>query len=85
MGIEAVQRRDKRVRYFATVELTNVLELEKNAGKQCQIAHKLMRVDLLILGELGYLPFSQTGDALLDRVAHHCKNNKKESFKDDRR
>jgi DNA replication protein DnaC len=33
-GIEAVQRRGKRVRYFSTVGLTNALELEKNAGKQ---------------------------------------------------
>ena len=65
IGIEAVQREGKRVRYFSTVELTNALELEKTAGKQGQIAHKLMYVDLVILDELGYLPFSQTGGALL--------------------
>ncbi|HDR9057678.1 TPA: ATP-binding protein, partial [Burkholderia vietnamiensis] len=55
----------KRVRYFSTVELTNALEQEKSIGKQGQIAHKLMYVDLVILDELGYLPFSQTGGALL--------------------
>jgi DNA replication protein DnaC len=65
IGIEAVQRRGKRVRFFSTVELTNALELEKTVGKQGQIAHKLMYVDLVILDELGYLPFSQTGGALL--------------------
>lgn len=65
IGIEAVQRHGKRVRYFSTVELTNALEQEKSTGKQGQIAHKLMYVDLLILDELGYLPFSQTGGALL--------------------
>ncbi|WP_244260559.1 ATP-binding protein, partial [Burkholderia vietnamiensis] len=54
-----------RVRYFSTVELTNALEQEKSIGKQGQIAHKLMYVDLVILDELGYLPFSQTGGALL--------------------
>ncbi|KGX17150.1 istB-like ATP binding family protein [Burkholderia pseudomallei] len=48
-----------------TVELTNALEQEKSIGKQGQIAHKLMYVDLVILDELGYLPFSQTGGALL--------------------
>ncbi|WP_176324641.1 ATP-binding protein, partial [Burkholderia vietnamiensis] len=64
-GIEAVQRHGKRVRYFSTVELTNALEQEKSIGKQGQIAHKLMFVDLVILDELGYLPFSQTGGALL--------------------
>ena len=65
IGIEAVQRRGKRVRYFSTIELTNALELQKSTGKQGQIAHKLMHVDLAILEELGYLPFSQTGGALL--------------------
>jgi hypothetical protein len=30
-----------------------------------QIAHRLMYVDLVILDELGYLPFSQAGGALL--------------------
>ena len=47
------------------VELVNALELEKVAGKQGQIAHRLMYADLVILDELGYLPFSQAGGALL--------------------
>jgi IstB-like ATP binding protein len=61
VGVTRIARKP----YFSTVELTNALELEKNAGKQGQIAHKLMYVDLVILDELGYLPFSQTGGALL--------------------
>jgi DNA replication protein DnaC len=65
LGIEAVQRLGKRVRFFSTVELVNALEQEKAAGKPGQIAHRLMYVDLVILDELGYLPFSQAGGALL--------------------
>ena len=45
--------------------VVNALEAEKAAGKAGQIAHRLMYVDLLILDELGYLPFSQAGGALL--------------------
>ena len=41
------------------------LELEKAAGKQGRLAYSLMHVDLVILDELGYLPFSQAGGALL--------------------
>jgi DNA replication protein DnaC len=41
------------------------LEQEKLAGKQGQIAHRLVHADLVILDELGYLPFSQNGGALL--------------------
>jgi DNA replication protein DnaC len=65
LGVEAIGRHGKRVRFFSTIELVNALELEKAAGKQGQIAHRLMYVDLVILDELGYLPFSQAGGALL--------------------
>jgi len=65
IGIEAIRSHAKRVRFFSTVELVNALELEKAAGKAGQIAHRLMYIDLVILDELGYLPFSQAGGALL--------------------
>jgi DNA replication protein DnaC len=65
LGIDAIGGHGKRVRFFSTIELVNALELEKAAGKQGQIAHRLMYVDLVILDELGYLPFSQAGGALL--------------------
>lgn len=48
-----------------TIELVNVLEQEKLAGKQGRLANCLMHTDLVVLDELGYLPFSQAGDALL--------------------
>jgi DNA replication protein DnaC len=63
IGIEAIQRHGKRERLFSTVELVNALEAEKAIGKAGQM--DLMYVDLMILDELGYLPFSQSGGALL--------------------
>jgi DNA replication protein DnaC len=45
--------------------LVNVLEKEKRDDKAGRIALSLMRMDLVILDELGYLPFSQAGGALL--------------------
>ena len=65
IGTEAVQRHGRRVRFFSTVELVNALEQEKAVGKPGQLAYRLMYVDLVILDELGYLPFSQSGGALL--------------------
>ncbi|MBN3814883.1 IS21-like element helper ATPase IstB [Paraburkholderia sp. Ac-20347] len=65
LGIEAVQHHAKRVRFYTTVELVNQLEAEKAAGKPGQIANRLMYADVVILDELGYLPFTQTGGALL--------------------
>ena len=65
INIEAIQRHHRRVRFLSTVELVNALEQEKAQGKQGQIAYRLTHVDLVILDELGYLPFSQSGGALL--------------------
>lgn len=65
IGIEAIRHHGKRVRFYSTVELVNALEQEKAAGKQGQLALRLMYVDLVILDEMGYLPFSQAGGALL--------------------
>lgn len=65
IGVEAIQRNRRRVRFLSTVELVNALEQEKAAGKQGQLAYRLSHVDLVILDELGYLPFSQSGGALL--------------------
>jgi DNA replication protein DnaC len=47
------------------VELVNALELKKAQGIAGQIATRLMYPDLVMLDELGYLPFSASGGALL--------------------
>ena len=65
LGVQAVEHHHKRVRFFSTVELVNALEQEKTQGKAGQIAERLIRSDLVILDELGYLPFSSSGGALL--------------------
>lgn len=65
LGVSGITRNSKRVRFYSTVDLVNLLEQEKAAGKAGRLAYSLMRMDLVILDELGYLPFSQAGGALL--------------------
>lgn len=65
LAVQAIEHHHRRVRFFSTIEQVNALEIEKAAGKHGQIAYRLMHVDLVILDELGYLPFSQSGGALL--------------------
>lgn len=65
IGVAGIQYYGKRVRFYSTVDLVNTLEREKAAGKQGKLALSLMQRDLVILDELGYLPFSQAGGALL--------------------
>ena len=64
LGVQAVEHHRKKVRFFSTVELVNALEQEKAQGRAGQIAERLVRLDLVILDELGYLPFSASGGAL---------------------
>lgn len=65
LGVAGITQQNKRVRFYSTVDLVNLLEQEKAAGKAGKLAFALMRMDLVILDELGYLPFSQAGGALL--------------------
>jgi DNA replication protein DnaC len=65
LGVQAVEHHRKKVRFFSTVDLVNLLEQEKALNKAGQITERLVRLDLVILDELGYLPFSSSGGALL--------------------
>lgn len=65
LGISGLTHHSKKVRFYSTVDLVNALEQEKAQGKAGRIALSLMRMDLVVLDELGYLPFSQAGGALL--------------------
>jgi len=65
LGVAGITQHGKRVRFYSTVDLANALEQEKAAGKSGRIAMSLLRTDAVILDELGYLPFSQAGGALL--------------------
>ena len=58
-------RRGKRGRFFTVVDLVNKLDAEARADRQGRTADLLCRLDFLILDELGYLPFAQTGGQLL--------------------
>ena len=54
-----------RARFYNTTDLVNRLELETHQGSVGKLAEHLSRLDLLILDELAYLPFAQTGGQLL--------------------
>jgi len=58
-------RNGKRGRYFNLLDLVNQLEQEKLNGRGGKLAESLARLDLVVLDELGYLPFSKAGGQLL--------------------
>ncbi len=65
LGVQAIKHGRKKVQFYSTVDLVNLLEQEKTANKAGHLAESLLRLDLVILDELGYLPFSSSGGALL--------------------
>ena len=58
-------RRGARGRFFNVVDLVNRLDAEARSGRQGRTADHLSRLDFVVLDELGYLPFAQTGGQLL--------------------
>jgi DNA replication protein DnaC len=54
-----------RGRFFNVVDLVNKLEAAARAGRQGRLADYLSRMDFVVLDELGYLPFAQSGGQLL--------------------
>jgi len=62
---QAVIRNGARGRFFNVVDLVNKLEAEARASRAGRLAEHLARLDFVILDELGYLPFAQSGGQLL--------------------
>jgi DNA replication protein DnaC len=58
-------RSGARGRFYNVVDLVNRLEAEARSGRQGSLADHLTRLDFVVLDELGYLPFAQTGGQLL--------------------
>jgi len=61
----------KRVRFYNAVDLVNQLDKEKQQGKAGNLAKQLVHLDAVILDELGYLPFPESGGALLFHLISH--------------
>jgi len=61
-------RNGNKSKFYNLVDLANELKQEKMAGyagRITQIIARLLRFDLVVLDELGYLPFSKNGSQLL--------------------
>lgn len=58
-------RNGRKARFFNVLDLVNQLEQEKLNNKGGHLAEHMARHDLVVLDELGYLPFSRSGGQLL--------------------
>ena len=74
IGRNCVKKR-KRARFYNVVDLVNQLEQEKLQQQTGKLVAKLKQIDVLILDELGYLPFSKAGGALLFHLVSQLHEN----------
>jgi len=65
-------RHGRRGRFYSVVELVNLLEQEQRNGDAGKLARQVARLDFIVLDELGYLPFSQSGGARLFHLINTC-------------
>ena len=70
LAVSAIHQ-GKRIRFYNAVDLVNQLEKEKQLGKTGNLAKQLIPIDAVILDELGYLPFPESGGALLFHLISH--------------
>lgn len=54
-----------KVRFYTTADLINALVAEHNDGKTGRLSRRLMRMDCVIIDELGYTKFTKSGGHLL--------------------
>lgn len=58
-------RNGRKARFFNGLDLVNQLEQEKLNNRGGRLAEHMAKHDLVVLDELGYLPFSKSGGQLL--------------------
>ena len=71
LGVEAC-RRGMNVQFFRAAELVSILQEKFAEGLITRYRSKLRKLDMLILDEVGYVPFNQTGAELLFNVIADC-------------
>ena len=71
LGVEAC-RQGHTVRFYRVADLVARLQDKHQAGTLSRFQQELTQCDLLILDEVGFVPFHQTGAELLFHVISAC-------------
>jgi DNA replication protein DnaC len=75
IGVEACKR-GISTKFFRTAALVNQLSEAKKEGSLSSFIKKLLKADLILLDELGYIPLDRTGAQLLFEVISQCYEQK---------
>jgi len=72
IGLNAIQNRGKRVKFYTIATLVNQLLDAHEKGSLNRLFKQIEKLDLLILDELGYIPLHKQGAELLFQVISLC-------------
>lgn len=75
IGLEACNR-GKNVKFFRTAALVNRLSEAKNEKTLSTFLKQLMKADVLVLDEWGYVPLDRDGARLLFEIISECYESK---------
>ena len=75
IGMEACQR-GIETKFYRTAALVNRLSEAKKAGQLSAFLKKLLKAELILLDEFGYVPLDRTGAQLLFEVISQCYEKK---------
>lgn len=75
LGLEACNQ-GKNVKFFRTAALVNRLSEAKNGKTLSTFMKQLMKADLLVLDEWGYVPLDRDGARLLFEIISECYETK---------
>ncbi len=75
LGLEACNR-GKNVKFFRTAALVNRLSEAKNEKTLTQFMKQIMKADMLVLDEWGYVPLDRDGARLLFEIISECYETK---------
>ncbi|MCB5237192.1 IS21-like element helper ATPase IstB [Niallia circulans] len=76
IGLNAIQRYGKAVKFYTAASLVNRLLEANEKGNLNKLFKQIEKLDLLILDELGYIPLHKQGDELLFQVISMCYETK---------
>ncbi|MCM3560268.1 ATP-binding protein, partial [Brevibacillus borstelensis] len=71
IGVEACKQ-GKKVRFYRVAELVSILQTKFHAGNLPRFQKELLDTDVLILDELGFVPFHKDGADLLFQLISEC-------------
>lgn len=76
IGLNAIQRFGRAVKFYTVAGLVNRLLDANEKGSLSRLFKQIEKVDLLILDELGYIPLHKQGAELLFQVISMCYEKK---------